>query len=137
MGPWRNGWRRLRRDRWGGLSVLLVVAIVVVALFGGAAVSRLAENAGAEPFLYAANDSQRPVGPWTHVPTPANPPVGAYGNLLAPPKGTPSTLFVLGADGPLGRDELIRLLDGLRTSLEVGVAAMLVALALALPIGAA
>jgi ABC-type dipeptide/oligopeptide/nickel transport system permease subunit len=137
MGPWRSGWRRLRRDRWGFGSLLLVFAIVLLALFGGAAVSRLVGHSGAQPFLYAANDTQRPVGPWTHIPTPDNPPFGQYGNLLPPPKGTPSTLFVLGADGPLGRDELIRLLDGLRTSLEVGVAAMLVALALALPIGAA
>jgi peptide/nickel transport system permease protein len=137
MGPWSSGWRRLRRDRWGLFSLLLVVVIVLLALFGGAAVSRIVGHSGAQPFLYAANDRQRPVGPWTHIPTPDNPPFGQYGNLLAPPKGTPSTLFVLGADGPLGRDELIRLLDGLRTSLEVGVAAMLIALAFALPIGAA
>ena len=38
-----------------------------------------------------------------------------------PPKGTKATLFPLGADGVLGRDELIRLLDGGRTSLEVAI----------------
>jgi peptide/nickel transport system permease protein len=137
VGPWRSGWRRLRRDRWGFGSFVLVLVIVLLALFGGAAVSRLVGHSGAQPFLYAANDRQRPVGPWTHIPTPDNPPFGEYGNLLPSPKGTPSTLFILGADGPLGRDELIRLLDGLRTSLEVGIAAMLVALALAVPIGGA
>jgi ABC-type dipeptide/oligopeptide/nickel transport system permease component len=34
-------------------------------------------------------------------------------------------LFVLGADGPIGRDELIRLLDGLRTSLEIALGAVI------------
>jgi ABC-type dipeptide/oligopeptide/nickel transport system permease subunit len=114
-----------------------VALIVFVALFGSAVVSRLVGHDGNAPFLYAASATHRAVGPWTHVPAPANPPFDAYGNLLPPPKGTKSTLFVLGADGPLGRDELIRLLDGLRTSLEVGVGAMLVALLIALPFGTA
>ena len=52
-----------------------------------------------------------------------------------PPRGTPTTLFVLGADGPLGRDELIRLLDGGRTSLEIAILAALVALAIGIPLG--
>jgi ABC-type dipeptide/oligopeptide/nickel transport system permease subunit len=114
-----------------------VAAILLLAFFGGGAVTRLVGHDGSTPFLYAANNSQRPVGPWTHVPTPASAPIDDYGNLLPPPKGTPSELFILGADGPLGRDELIRLLDGLRTSLEVGIGAMLIALLIALPVGAA
>ncbi|MBV8950594.1 MAG: ABC transporter permease, partial [Actinobacteria bacterium] len=136
MGPWRSAWRQLRRDRGTVVALVAVTAIAALGLFGGAAVSRLVGHSGQQPFLYAANSSQRPVGPWTHVPIPDDPPFDDYGNLLPPPKGTPSTLFVLGADGPLGRDELIRLLDGLRTSLEVGVGAMLVALAIGLPAGA-
>jgi ABC-type dipeptide/oligopeptide/nickel transport system permease subunit len=39
--------------------------------------------------------------------------------------------------GPIGRDELIRLLDGLRTSLEIAIGAIIVALAIAAPVGAA
>lgn len=136
VGPWRAGWRRLRRDRGSLAALAAVVAVVLLALFGGAAVSRLTGHSGAEPFMYAASASQKPVGPWSHVPTPAVPRYDAYGNLLTPPKGTKSTLFLLGADGPLGRDELIRLLDGLRTSLEVGVFAMLIALLISLPVGA-
>jgi ABC-type dipeptide/oligopeptide/nickel transport system permease subunit len=56
--------------------------------------------------------------------------------VVAPPKGTPTTLFILGGDGLLGRDELIRLLDGGRTSLEVGLGGVIVALLIAIPIGA-
>jgi ABC-type dipeptide/oligopeptide/nickel transport system permease subunit len=137
VGPWRGGWRRLRRDRWGLLSLVAVCLILTLALFGGAGVTRLVGHGGSQPFLYAANSSQKPVGPWTHVATPDNPPFDDYGNLLAAPKGSKRTLFLLGADGPLGRDEAIRLLDGLRTSLEIGVGAMLVALLISLPIGAA
>jgi peptide/nickel transport system permease protein len=117
------------------VSLCAVVALVVLAFFGGALVSRLVGHGGEEPFLYAASQTQRAVDPWTHVPTPANPPFGGFGNLLPAPKGTPTTLFILGADGPLGRDELIRLLDGLRTSLEIAIAAMLIALAIAVPTG--
>jgi peptide/nickel transport system permease protein len=116
---------------------LVVAMIVLLAVFGGAAASRLVGHDGDTPFLYAASVNQRAVGPWTHVPTPDNPPYGAYGNLLPAPKGTKSTLFVLGADGPIGRDELIRLLDGLRTSLEIALGALLVALVISVPIGAA
>jgi ABC-type dipeptide/oligopeptide/nickel transport system permease subunit len=137
VGLWRSGWRRLRRDRGGFVSLVAAAAIVLLALFGSATVSRLVGHDGNTPFLFAASAEHRPVRPWTHVPTPKTPTFDAYGNLLTPNKGTKSTLFVFGADGPLGRDELIRLLDGLRTSLEIGIGAMLVALVIAVPIGAA
>ncbi len=136
LGPWRSAWRRLRRDRGAIVSLVIVVIIVGLAFFSGAIWTRVVGHSGDEPYLYAASDTQRPVGPWTHVPTPKTPTIDEYGNLQPPPKGSPSTLFVLGADGPLGRDELIRLLDGLRTSLEIGIGAMLVALLIALPVGA-
>ena len=42
---------------------------------------------------------------------------------------------MLGADGPLGRDELIRVLDGARTSLEIALGGVLVALLIAVPVG--
>lgn len=134
-GPWRLGWRRLRRDRWGFASLVVICAIVLLALFGAAIVSRLVGHNGETQFPYAANTALRPVGPWSHVAALAEPRMTAYGAILAPPAGAKTTLFVLGADGPLGRDELIRLLDGIRTSLEIGVGATLVALLIALPIG--
>ena len=54
-----------------------------------------------------------PVGPWTHVRD-----ATSTSEALATHK---TTLFVLGADGRLGRDEFIRLLKGGQTSLEVGL----------------
>jgi peptide/nickel transport system permease protein len=59
----------------------------------------------------------------------------AYGRLLPPPAHTKTTLLILGADGPLGRDELIRLLDGGRTSLEIAIGGMLFALLFGVPLG--
>lgn len=136
-GPWRSGWRRLRRDRGGFVALVVVLVLVVMALFGSAVASRLVGHDGNTPFVYAAGDNARPVGPWTRVPDPDQPRFGEFGNLLPAPKGAKRELFVLGADGPIGRDELIRLLDGLRTSLEIALGAIVVALAIAVPIGAA
>jgi peptide/nickel transport system permease protein len=135
VGPWRVGWRRLRRDRGGVVALVVFAGVLLLGLFGAALVSRLVGHGGEEPFIYAANSTLRPVGPWTHVPVPKGVSLDQYGQLLPPPHGTKTTLFVLGADGPLGRDELLRLLDGLRASIEVGVGAMLIALLIALPIG--
>jgi ABC-type dipeptide/oligopeptide/nickel transport system permease subunit len=110
---------------------------VQLGLFGGAFVGRLVGHDGVQEFAYAANSNLRPVGPLTRIPAPAQPPINAYGVLGTPRPGTRTTLLVFGADGPLGRDELVRLLDGVRTSLEIGVGAMLVALLIGLPIGVA
>ena len=45
------------------------------------------------------------------------------------------TLFVLGADGPLGRDELLRVLAGGRVSLEIALFATLIGLAIGVLFG--
>ena len=137
VGPWRSGWRRLRRDRWSLVSLVVVALILLLGLCGGAVVSGLVGHGGNREFAYAANSNLRPVGPLTRVPAPAQPPIDAYGVLRKPRAGSPTTLLLFGADGPLGRDELIRLLDGVRTSLEIAVGAMLLALVIGLPAGVA
>lgn len=133
-GPWRSAWSRLRRDRWSLAALIFIVVILLSGLFGGAVVTRLVGHNGVDPFPYAANTDLRPTGPWTHVPVARATLVDDYGQLIRPAHAK-TTLFVLGADGPLGRDELIRLLDAARTSLEIGLGAMFVALLIALPIG--
>ena len=52
-----------------------------------------------------------------------------------PPKGTKKTWLFLGADGTLGRDELLRLLEGGRTSLEVAIGGTLMAILIGTVLG--
>ncbi len=135
-GPWASVWLRVRRDRATVVAMVALAVVLALSLFGGAIASRALGHGGAEPFPYATGGTELvPVGPWTHVPATAQTYLDDYGNVLPPPRGTRTTLFPLGADGPLGRDELIRLLDGGRTSLEVALGGMLVALLIAVPIG--
>jgi ABC-type dipeptide/oligopeptide/nickel transport system permease subunit len=136
--PWRATWRRFRRDRWA-LAAALVFAVMIVASFaGGPIASAVLGHNGTDVFPYATSlDDQQPVGLWTHVPDLHTERVDAYGDIAPAPKGVKTTLFILGADGQVGRDELIRLLDGGRATLEIGLGGAIVALLLALPLGCA
>ena len=131
-----SAWLRLRRDRWSVAAMAALTLIFSLALFGGAIATRMLGHDGARPFPYATNANLKPVGPWTRVPATNQASLDDYGNILPPPRGTKKALMVLGADGSLGRDELIRLLDGARTSLEIAIGAVLVALMIAIPVGA-
>jgi ABC-type dipeptide/oligopeptide/nickel transport system permease subunit len=113
-----------------------LAAVVFVALFGGAIATRLVGHDGSRPFPYATSSALRPVGPWTRVPETDEINIDIYGNILPPDHPAKRALLVLGADGPLGRDEFIRVLDGARTSLEIALGAVLVALLIAVPVGA-
>jgi ABC-type dipeptide/oligopeptide/nickel transport system permease subunit len=137
-GPWASAWRRIRRDHWTIAALIALALVIAVSLVGGAIATRIVGHDGQQPFPYAVEGSTlHAVGPWTRVPTTAEVNIDDYGQLLPPPKGAPTTLLVLGGDGPLGRDELIRLLDGGRTSLEIGLGGVVFALLVAVPLGAA
>jgi ABC-type dipeptide/oligopeptide/nickel transport system permease subunit len=128
----------MRRDRATVAALVALALILLISLFGGAIASRILGHGPEEPFPYATTGSgvfTHTVGPFTRVPDTPNANLDDYGNLKPPPKGTPTTLFVLGGDGVLGRDELIRFLDGGRTSLEIGIGGVLFALLIAIPIG--
>jgi ABC-type dipeptide/oligopeptide/nickel transport system permease subunit len=138
-GPWASAWLRMKRDRATVAAMIALLLIVGASLFGGAIATRLVGHGGEEPFPYATGGSGQgiaTVGQWTRVPDTSSSNLDEYGNLQPPTPGTPTTLFVLGGDGILGRDELIRLLDGGRTSLEIGLGGVLFALLVAIPFGA-
>ena len=135
LGPWRLTLRRFRRDRWTLVALFLLGAIVFCSFAGGPIASAVVGHTSTDQFPYAVDDNFKPVGPWTHVPDFPYVRADDYGNTLPPPKGTKRTLFVLGADGTLGRDEMLRLLDGGRTSLEIGILGMFVALLVGVPLG--
>ena len=113
----------------------VLVAILFLSLLGGAIVTRLVGHNGSRLFPYATSTALKPVGPWSHVPATDEVNIDVYGNVLPPDRGTRQALLVLGADGPLGRDELIRVLDGARTSLAIALGAVLVSLLIAIPVG--
>jgi peptide/nickel transport system permease protein len=114
-GPWRLAWRRLRRNRVALVFLglfFLIVAVCLAAPLWASDVAHTGPNkthtlekiqAGGEG-REVVNREGKPIGPqW----------FGAGGR------------FFLGADGRLGRDEMVRLMYGGRTSLAIGFAAAL------------
>lgn len=124
-------WRRLRRDRLAVGAAGAIVGVVLILFVGGTVAERLLGHGPNDIFPFAVNADQKPVGPWSRVPD-----VGLLYGVRAPPHAK-TTLLVLGGDGPLGRDEFLRLLDGGRTSLEVALGATLLALVIGVAFGTA
>src|SRR5919202_6168286 len=132
-GAWTIAWRRLRRDKVALASAAALVLIVLACFAGAPLAAKLLGHGPDDLFPYGAH-SLKPVGPWTRV---ADTPI--MGDLTPgapPPKGVGTTLLVLGSDGPLGRDEFLRLLYGGRVSLEVAFGATLLALLIGTALGA-
>jgi peptide/nickel transport system permease protein len=121
-------WRRFRRERLA-VAALAGLLLIVAACF---IVEPLLEHSlGRQPdtpYLGAvAQFTHKPVGPWSWVDNSSS---------LAPNHpATGKTLFLLGADGPLGRDELLRVLAGGRVSLEIALVATLIAMVLGVLFG--
>jgi ABC-type dipeptide/oligopeptide/nickel transport system permease subunit len=134
-GPWRLTWDRFRRDRLSLAAACLFATIVVVSFAGGPISSSALGHSGTDLFPYAVSDLFKPVGPWTHVANVNEAQSDDEGNIASPPRSAGTTLLVLGADGPLGRDELIRLFDGGKTSLEIALGGVFFALLIGVPLG--
>lgn len=127
-------WRRLRGDRLALAAAAFLLLLVLLTFVGAPLIARALGHGPNEYFPQATNyvtsgsfSTLQPVGPWTWVQT-----QGAGGTAKA---GT--TLFVLGADGPLGHDELLQLLYGGRTTLEIAFGATLLALFIGVVLGTA
>ncbi len=135
--PTRLAWRRLRRDRAALASGVFLVLLVFAVLPGAPLLGRIVGHGPNDLFPYAVNVSLRPHGPWSWVPdTPIAPTIDETTfQQSPPPAGAGKTLLILGADGTLGRDELLRLLYGGRVSLTVAVGATLLALLIGTTLG--
>jgi peptide/nickel transport system permease protein len=137
QGQWALAWRRLKRDRVAvGCGVFLVVLVFAVGP-GAPLYGKLVGHGPNQFFPYAVSVGLRPAGPFTvtwDVPEIAGDDPFALKHP-APPKGTPKTLLLLGADSQLGRDEFLRILYGGRVSLEVAGGAALVALLIGVVLG--
>jgi len=106
-GYWEQVWIRFKRDKIalvGGVTII----VLVLAAFVGAPLAKHWLGHGPNDLFFSAvtPDTLLPVGPMTHV--------------LDPASGK-NTLFILGADGTLGRDEFLRLLYGAQVSFEVAL----------------
>lgn len=124
-------WARFRRDR---VAVAAGCVLVLVLLACFAVEPILAKALGRGPddiFPYASIQTEngpRPVGPWTWIPDTSI--------AVENPATVGKTFFLLGADSPLGRDELLRLLAGGRVSIEIALAAAALAVLIGAVLGA-
>jgi peptide/nickel transport system permease protein len=122
-GPWRIALRRLRRDRAAVAGFTFIVLLLAAVGAGAPIAGALLQHGPNDPFPYAVDVNLKPAGPWTHIPAVNDVQVTSdeQVGLPPPPKGAPNTLLILGADGQLGRDELLRVLYGGRVTLEVAL----------------
>jgi peptide/nickel transport system permease protein len=120
-GPWRRGWGRLRRNPLAlaslGLFVLIVLFVLAAPLWAhdvahsGPNTTHTLERVEVDGKKREVVGVSGPIGPlW----------LGAGGR------------FFLGADGRLGRDEMVRLMYGGRTSLFIGLTSALITTVLAI-----
>jgi peptide/nickel transport system permease protein len=123
--PWRLAWRRLRRNRvalaFGGLFVL-------IALFTLAAPIWADHVADTGPNATHTLQKLDVDGEKREVVSPSGKPIG-------PQWFEAGGRFFFGADGRLGRDEMVRLMYGGRTSLLVGLSAALLTTLMATLLG--
>jgi peptide/nickel transport system permease protein len=127
-GQWMLFWRRFKRDRFALASLIVFLLLVLLCFVGEPLIAHVLGHGPNEPFPFANGEGLRPVGPWTHVRD-----ATSTSEALATHK---NTVFVLGSDGPIGRDEFMRLLKGGQTSLEVGIGSTFLALLIGIPLGA-
>ena len=113
-------WRRFRRDRIALGALIVLVLIVATCFVGERVLERVLGHGPDEPFpqLLINEASPHPASWWKHVET-------QHGTQLLP----------LGGDGPLQRDELLRVLAGGQVSLEIAFVATVIALLIGVLLG--
>jgi peptide/nickel transport system permease protein len=120
--PWRLALRRLRRNRaalaFGALFVLIVLFVLAAPLWAKH-VAETGPNRGHTLEKLEVDGEKREV-------------VSVEGRPIGPLWLGAGGKFFLGADGRLGRDEMVRLMYGGRASLLIGFAATLLTTALAI-----
>jgi peptide/nickel transport system permease protein len=114
-------WRRFRRERLAVAGLAGLILIVLACFVLEPILAWLLGHGPDEPFLGAVNPiDHRPVGWFSWVPDNS---------------GHGKTFLLLGGDGALGRDELLRLLAGGQVSLEIAFIATAIALTVGVFLG--
>ena len=120
-GYWEQVWRRFKRDRAAMASIVFLVLLIIAAFPGAWLAEKLLGHGPNDMFPSALDEWVLPVGPMSRV---ENFETGG------------TDLFILGADGTLGRDEFLRVLYGGRVSLQVAVISTLLVMLIGVPAGA-
>ena len=122
-GYWEQVWRRFRRDKVAIAGGIFIIFLVLAAFIGAPLASHLLGHGPNDIYSFTAVDPNTllPVGPMTRVE-----------DILHPGH---TTLFILGADGTLGRDEFLRLLYGAQVSVEVAFGATFGAMTIGVLLG--
>ncbi len=119
--PWQLAWRRLRRDRVAlgflGLFVLIVAFVLAAPLWANQ-IAHTGPNKTHTLEKIEVNGERREV-------------VNREGKPIGPAWLGADGKFFLGADGRLGRDEMVRLMYGGRVSLFIGIVSALITVLLA------
>jgi peptide/nickel transport system permease protein len=122
-GYWEQVWRRFRRDKVAIISGVFIIFLLLAAYPGATIASKLLGHGPDD--IYGTNgldpNTLLPVGPFSHV------------EKL---DGSGTSLFILGSDSQLGRDEFLRLLYGARVSLEVAIGATILGMVVGVLMGA-
>jgi peptide/nickel transport system permease protein len=125
-GQWTLFWRRFKRDKFALGSLIVFVLIVALCFVGYPIFKAWLGHGPNEQFPFANGFASEPAGPWTWV----------RDAISSADTTSDKTLFVLGSDSTLGRDEFLRLLRGGQASLEVGLGSAFLALLIGVPLGA-
>jgi len=119
-GYWEQVWIRFKKDKVAIAGGLFIVFVILAGFVGAPVAQHFLGHGPGDLFTFGTDPKTfLPVNPWTQV-------------SLAPYSGASghfgSTLFILGGDSQLGRDEFLRLLYGTQVSLEVAVGATLLSM---------
>jgi ABC-type dipeptide/oligopeptide/nickel transport system permease subunit len=127
-GYWEQVWRRFKGDKIAIAGGLYVVFVALAGFIGAPIAAHFLGHGPGDLFTFGTDpNSLLPVGPMTHVSH--APYVGATGDFG-------QSLFILGGDSQLGRDEFLRLLYGTQVSLEVAIGATLLSMFIGVLMGA-
>jgi peptide/nickel transport system permease protein len=106
--PWQLFWFRFRQDKAALLALSVIIALILLALFGGPMAAKITGHGPNQTYSAMTDEFGIPLGP--------------------------NSTFYFGADAA-GRDLFVRTLYGARTSLLVGIVASGVAVAIGLLVG--
>jgi len=126
-GYWELVWLRLKRDRMAVASAIVLLLVFLICFVGEPVAEHFLGHGPNDIFPMAVDINLVPATAWTRVPDTQH--------VVSVTAHTPRTLFVLGADSPLGHDVFLRVLAGGRTSLEIAIGAATVALVLGVAVG--